>query len=96
MADDSNQAPSPSVPSFAQAPSGTPGFMFGSATPSTPSVVPFQFGGQTNQPQPPSQNPFAASGGSPFNAGGSFSLGSGGDDKSNRRIVRVKRQNRRK
>ncbi|KAI7729009.1 hypothetical protein M8C21_024554 [Ambrosia artemisiifolia] len=100
MADDTNQTPSP-APAFGQASSGTPpGFMFGSATPTTPSTVQppgFMFGAQTNQPQQPqqapSQSPFPAP---QFNAGGSFSLGSGGDDKANRRIVRVKRQPRRK
>ncbi|KAF5799161.1 hypothetical protein HanRHA438_Chr07g0311371 [Helianthus annuus] len=100
MADDSNQTPSP-APAFGQASSGTPpGFMFGSATPTPPTTVQppgFMFGAQTNQPQPqaqaPSQSPFPAT---QFSAGGSFSLGSGGDDKSNRRIVRVKRQSRRK
>ncbi|KAJ0771338.1 hypothetical protein HanPI659440_Chr07g0267831 [Helianthus annuus] len=100
MADDSNQTPSP-APAFGQASSGTPpGFMFGSATPTPPTTVQppgFLFGAQTNQPQPqaqaPSQSPFPAT---QFSAGGSFSLGSGGDDKSNRRIVRVKRQTRRK
>ncbi|KAK9078686.1 hypothetical protein SSX86_002743 [Deinandra increscens subsp. villosa] len=96
MVDDSNQTPSPSVPAFAQASSGPSGFMFGAAAPTTPSMAPFQFGGQTNQSQPPLQNTFPAPGSSPFNAGGSFSLGSGGDDKSSRRIVKVKRQNRRK
>ncbi|KAL8241530.1 hypothetical protein R6Q59_014884 [Mikania micrantha] len=98
MVDDANQTPSPSVPAFAQA--STPGFIFGSATTPTPvtqpSMAPFQFGGQTNQSQQqPPQNTFQPPGGSQFNTGGSFSLGSGGD-KSNRRIVKVKRQNRKK
>ncbi|XP_076897926.1 uncharacterized protein LOC143551258 isoform X2 [Bidens hawaiensis] len=99
MADDTNQTPTPSVPAFGQASSSTPPpFMFGSATPTTPSTVQppgFMFAAQTNQqpqPQAPSQNPFPA----PQFNGGSFSLGSGGDDKSNRRIVKVKRQVRRK
>ncbi|XP_076892391.1 uncharacterized protein LOC143576314 [Bidens hawaiensis] len=80
------QTPSPSSPAFGQDSGGKPGFVFGSGTPST---VPFQFGGQTNQPQTPSQNPFQAS-------AGSFSLGSGGSVKSDRRILKVKRLNRRK
>ncbi|XP_024970131.1 nuclear pore complex protein NUP1-like isoform X1 [Cynara cardunculus var. scolymus] len=110
MAEDSTtQTPTPSIPTFGQAPASTPGFMFGSATP-TQSTVPFQFGGQTKQQlsqnpfqasggqtdQQPSQNPFQASGSVEFNAGGSFSLGSGGGDKSGRRILRVKSKNRRK
>ncbi|KAI3721717.1 hypothetical protein L2E82_32735 [Cichorium intybus] len=89
MAEDST--PSPSLPAFGQA-SSTPGFMFGSTT-LPPSTPPFQFGGQTNQP--PAPNPFQASGSGDFTAGGSFSLGSGGD-KSGRRILKVKRSNRRK
>ncbi|KAJ0771382.1 hypothetical protein HanPI659440_Chr07g0268541 [Helianthus annuus] len=97
MADDSNQTPSP-APAFGQASSGTPpGFMFGSVTPTTVQPPGFLFGAQINQPQPqaqaPSQSPFPAT---QFSAGGRFSLGSGGGDKSNRRVVRVKRQTRRK
>ncbi|KAJ0551360.1 hypothetical protein HanRHA438_Chr07g0319951 [Helianthus annuus] len=98
MADDSNQTPSPAAPAFGQASSGTPpGFMFGSVTPTTVQPPGFLFGAQINQPQPqaqaPSQSPFPAT---QFSAGGRFSLGSGGGDKSNRRVVRVKRQTRRK
>ncbi|XP_021992447.2 uncharacterized serine-rich protein C215.13 [Helianthus annuus] len=93
MADDSNQTPSP-APAFGQASSGTPpGFMFGSVTPTTGQPPGFLFGAQINQPQAPSQSPFPAT---QFSAGGRFSLGSGGGDKSNRRVVRVKRQTRRK
>ncbi|CAI9766768.1 unnamed protein product [Fraxinus pennsylvanica] len=70
-----------SVPSFGQptiSPS-PPGFMFGSTIQSQPS--PFQFAGQQNQVA--SQNPssFQASAGLEFNAGRSFSLGSGGGGK---------------
>ncbi|KAG5607776.1 hypothetical protein H5410_029268 [Solanum commersonii] len=93
MAEDTMHASSPAV-AFGQ-PSVSPspgGFMFGS----TPN--PFQFGGQQNQAaaaaaQNPS--PFAASGS--LGAGGSFSLGSNGPDKSGRKIVKVNRnKNRRK
>ncbi|KAK6790337.1 hypothetical protein RDI58_014137 [Solanum bulbocastanum] len=94
MAEDTMHASSPAV-AFGQ-PSVLPspgGFMFGS----TPN--PFQFGGQQNQAaaaaatQNPS--PFAASGS--LGAGGSFSLGSNGPDKSGRKIVKVNRnKNRRK
>ncbi|GJX42837.1 hypothetical protein Tco_0257827 [Tanacetum coccineum] len=80
-------------------------FQFGVQTNQPPSQNPFQV--QTNQPpsqnpfqvtnQPPSQNPFQASGSLDLHAGGSFSLGSGGGDKSNRRIVKAsKSKNRRK
>ncbi|CAI9296248.1 unnamed protein product [Lactuca saligna] len=101
MAEDSMQTPSPSpvsVSPFGQAApvAASPGFMFGSATPAPPQVAaPFQFGGQPNQVPP--QNPFQSSS-VEFNAGGgSFSLGSGGGDKSGRRMVRVtKSKNRRK
>ncbi|KAJ0550691.1 hypothetical protein HanRHA438_Chr00c11g0848741 [Helianthus annuus] len=81
MADDSNQTPSP-APAFGQASSGTPpGFMFGSVTPTTVQPPGFLFGAQINQTQAPSQSPFPAT---QFSAGGRFSLGSGGGDKSNR------------
>ncbi|XP_052623084.1 nuclear pore complex protein NUP1 isoform X3 [Lactuca sativa] len=101
MAEDSMQTPSPSpvsVSPFGQAApvAASPGFMFGSATPAPPqAAAPFQFGGQPNQVLP--QNPFQSSS-VEFNAGGgSFSLGSGGGDKSGRRMVRVtKSKNRRK
>ncbi|XP_023767718.1 nuclear pore complex protein NUP1 [Lactuca sativa] len=107
MAEDSTPSPSPSLPAFGQAgatPTPTPGFMFGSGTP-TPSTVPFQFGGQTSQPpqnpfqtnQPPSQNNhFQLSGSADFSGGGSFSLGSGGGDKSGRRILKVRNSKNRK
>lgn len=92
MAEDTMHASSPAV-AFGQ-PSVSPspgGFMFGS----TPN--PFQFGGQQNQAAAAAQNPspFAASGS--LGAGGSFSLGSNGPDKSGRKIVKVNRnKNRRK
>lgn len=83
-------APNPS-------PSPAPGFMGAPAAP-TPGN-PFQFGSQPN-PMPPQNNPspFQPSSSVEFNAGGagSFSLGSGGGDKANRRIVRVKSKTRRK
>ncbi|KAJ0493046.1 hypothetical protein HanIR_Chr12g0581641 [Helianthus annuus] len=88
MAEDSMQTQSPVSP-FGQASVG--------ATPAptqtlTPTVVPFQFGGQSNQATAP-QNSFQSSS---FNGGvGSFSLGSGGE-KSNRRIVRVMKSKNRK
>ncbi|KAL4576691.1 hypothetical protein LXL04_012789 [Taraxacum kok-saghyz] len=95
MAEDTSPTPTPSFPSFGQ-PSSSGASIFGSTTP-PPSTVPFMFGGQANQPPPqplnPFQNPFQASG--TGSAGGSFSLGSGGGDKSGRRIVKV-RKNRNK
>ncbi|CAN1174410.1 Nuclear pore complex protein NUP1 [Linum perenne] len=69
---------------------------FSSATPQFGGVSPFQFGGQPNMSAAPQQNasPFQASGSLEFNAGGSFSLGAG--DKSNRRIVKVRKSTRKK
>ncbi|KAG8380702.1 hypothetical protein BUALT_Bualt06G0043400 [Buddleja alternifolia] len=90
MAEDTVQ--SSSVAAFGQ-PSSSMGFAFGSTAPSQPSN-PFMFGGsQQNQNQPP----FQASGSLEFSAGGSFSLGSGGGDKSGRKMIKVNRnKNRRK
>nr|GEW23996.1 hypothetical protein [Tanacetum cinerariifolium] len=51
MAEDSMQTPTP-VPAFGQTPVASPGFMFGSATPTptpSPAIPSFQFGGQPNQ-----------------------------------------------
>ncbi|GFZ05984.1 nuclear pore complex protein [Actinidia rufa] len=84
----------PTVPVFGQSPNPI-------SNPSSGSVFapsagqPFQFGGQQNQST--SQNPsaFQASNSLGFSAGGSFSLGSAGNDKGNRRIVRVKHKSRR-
>lgn len=73
-----------------------PGFAFGSTT--VPSQTnPFLFSGQQNQAAPQSPSPFQATGSQEFNAGGGgFSLGSGGGDKSNRKIVRINRNKNRK
>ncbi|KAM7532238.1 hypothetical protein LguiB_035648 [Lonicera macranthoides] len=98
MAEDPVQASTSTVPVFGQPVSPpTPGFMFGSAAAPSPSVPSFQFGGQQSQVVAP-QNlpPFQASGSVDFNAGGSFSLGSGGGDKSGRRIVRPSKSRNRK
>ncbi|XP_075081679.1 nuclear pore complex protein NUP1-like [Nicotiana tabacum] len=90
MAEDPAHASPPAI-SFGQ-PSVSPspgGFMFGS----TPS--PFQFGGQQSNAAAQNPSPFAAS--NSFGAGGSFSLGSSGPDKSGRRIIKPNRnKNRRK
>lgn len=91
MHEDYVQTPSPAIPASAPASAGTPEFAFNSGTPTpSPSPFAFQFGVQPNQP--PSQNAFQAS-----DSLGSFSLGSGGGDKSSRRIVRASKiKNRRK
>jgi hypothetical protein len=94
MAEDSVQATPPLSPMFGQQPAPVQSnFVFGASTPSGTS--PFQFASQQNiAPQNPS--PFQASGSLEFNAGGSFSLGSAGGDKSGRKIIRVKHKNRKK
>ncbi|KAI8539607.1 hypothetical protein RHMOL_Rhmol09G0196200 [Rhododendron molle] len=89
------QASTPTVPVFGQTPISNPssGFVFGSAVPSAGN--PFQFGGQQNQSTPQNTSPFQTSGSLDFAAAGnSFSLGSTGDDKANRRKVRVKHKPR--
>ncbi|KAM7463768.1 hypothetical protein LguiA_031889 [Lonicera macranthoides] len=97
MAEDPVQG---STPVFGQQPifsSPAAGFMLGSTAPSPSNSIPFQFGGQQSQLAPQNPSPFQATSSLEFNAGGSFSLGSGGGDKSARRTVRVsKSRNRRK
>ncbi|XP_058183373.1 nuclear pore complex protein NUP1-like isoform X2 [Rhododendron vialii] len=91
------QASAPTVPVFGQTPISNPSseFVFGSAVPSAGN--PFQFGGQQNQSTPQNPSPFQTSGSLDFaTAGNSFSLGSTGDDKANRRIVKVKHRPRRR
>ncbi|XP_019192778.1 PREDICTED: nuclear pore complex protein NUP1-like isoform X2 [Ipomoea nil] len=64
-----------------------------------PTPNPFQFSGQQNPAAPPSPSPspFQPPGSLGFSTGGSFSLGSSGNDKSGRRIVKINRnKNRRK
>ncbi|GAB4842664.1 hypothetical protein Ancab_012638 [Ancistrocladus abbreviatus] len=97
MAEDSIQ-PSPAsvVPAFGQSPIAAPsstGFVFGATTPSGGN--PFQFSSQPNQLLA-SQNasPFQSSGS--LDAAGSFSLGTGGTDKSARKIIKVKGRHRKK
>ncbi|XP_075496684.1 nuclear pore complex protein NUP1 isoform X2 [Primulina tabacum] len=96
MAEDPVQSSAPSIPIFGQPTISPPpaGFMFGSAAP--PLSNPFQFSGQQNQIAPLNPSPFQASGSLEFNNGGSFSLGSGGADKSNRKFVKVNRNKNRK
>ncbi|KAL6545429.1 hypothetical protein OROGR_009303 [Orobanche gracilis] len=78
-------------PMFGQpAPSST--FTFGLQQPG-----PFMFAGQQNQIAPPQNpSPFQASGSLEFSAGGNFSLGSGGGEKSGRKIVKISRSKNRK
>ncbi|KAG8650998.1 hypothetical protein MANES_07G084000v8 [Manihot esculenta] len=74
------------------APSG--GSQFGTTAPS--GTNPFQFATQPNLAASQNQSPFQASGSLEFNAAGSFSLGSGGGDKSGRKIIRVRKTQRKK
>ncbi|KAE9619226.1 hypothetical protein Lalb_Chr02g0150891 [Lupinus albus] len=90
MAEDTVQATPPAIPAFGQQPT-----LFGASTPSGAS--PFQFGSQQNT-TPSNPSPFQASGSVEFSGGGggSFSLGTGGGDKSGRRIVKVKNRQRKR
>ncbi|KAL0912071.1 hypothetical protein M5K25_018016 [Dendrobium thyrsiflorum] len=90
MADDTNQAPVPTV-TFGQ-PNSTPytNFVFGAAAPSSGTSI-FQFNSQQNTQTLQNPNPFQAGVNPDFAPGGSFSLGSGGGDKSSRKIVKVRR-----
>ncbi|XP_019461149.1 PREDICTED: nuclear pore complex protein NUP1-like isoform X3 [Lupinus angustifolius] len=89
------QATPPATPVFGQQPAPVQSnFVFGASTPSGAS--PFQFASQQNT-TPPNPSPFQASGSVEFSAGGgSFSLGTGGGDKSGRRIVKVKGRQRKR
>lgn len=95
MADDTNQAPASAV-TFGQ-PNSTPftNFVFGSAAPSS-GTSPFQFNSQQNPPTLQNPNPFQAGGNPEFAPGGSFSLGSGGGDKTSRKFVKVRRDKMRR
>lgn len=96
MAEDPVQG---SAPAFGQQPvfsSPAAEFMLGSTAPSPSNPNPFQFGGQHSQPATQNSSPFQATSSLEFNAGGSFSLGSGGGDKSARRIVKVSKSRNRK
>ncbi|PPR93638.1 hypothetical protein GOBAR_AA27035 [Gossypium barbadense] len=88
MAEDTVQA-SPTVVTFSQQPISSPasGFVFGASNPSGAGSV--QFGGQTSIGAPQNPSPFLASGSVEFGAGGSFSLGTGGSDKSARKFVKA-------
>ncbi|WVY99259.1 hypothetical protein V8G54_031410 [Vigna mungo] len=89
MAEDTVQATTPATSVFGQQPAPfQSNFVFGASIP--PGASSLQFGSQQNvAPQNPS---FQTSG----SVGGSFSLGTGGGDKSGRRIVKVNRHKQRK
>ncbi|KAJ9159697.1 hypothetical protein P3X46_025178 [Hevea brasiliensis] len=107
MAEDTVQATTSTVPLFDQQPVAPPssGFVFGSTAPSggnqfgstAPSGAnPFQFASQSNLAASQNQSPFQASGSLELNAGGSFSLGTGGGEKSGRKFLRVRKTQRKK
>ncbi|XXG74050.1 hypothetical protein AAC387_Pa07g2870 [Persea americana] len=89
MAVDRVQASAPVTPPLAgpSSPSSSLNFGFGSAAAPTIGPSAFQFGGHQNTATPQSPSTFP---------GGGFSVGSGGTDKSNRRIVKIKRDKHRK
>ncbi|KAG6680482.1 hypothetical protein I3842_13G045400 [Carya illinoinensis] len=93
MAEDTFQAPTPTVPVFGQPLVSPPqsNFVFGSTTPSAPNN-PFQFGAQQSSATSQNQPPFQATN----SLGGSFSVGAGGGDKSGRKIIKVNRNKTRK
>ncbi|XP_010247882.1 PREDICTED: nuclear pore complex protein NUP1-like isoform X2 [Nelumbo nucifera] len=94
MAEDTVQAPLPAVPTFSQQATTPPSFTFGSpASASTPNI--FQFSTQQSSVAPQTTSPFQGSGNLEF-TGGSFSLGTGGGDKPNRKFIKVKRDKQRK
>ncbi|XP_047960423.1 nuclear pore complex protein NUP1-like isoform X2 [Salvia hispanica] len=95
MAEDPVPSSSP-TPVFGQASASpaTPTFAFGSVAPPQNNL--FMFNSQQNQVPLQSPSSFQASGSLEFNAGGSFSLGSAGGDKSKRKIVKVSRLKNRK
>lgn len=97
MTDDTNQAAAPSVPTFGQSANQLPAapFLF-SSQPVQPAQQAFQFSGQQNPSFPQNSSPFQPAGGLEFNAGGSFSLGSGGGDKSARKMVKPRRDKMRR
>ncbi|KAJ8649610.1 hypothetical protein MRB53_002633 [Persea americana] len=99
MAEDTVQASTPTAaPAFGQLAntSSSSNFGFGSTpVPAGGSSV-FQFGSHQNTSTPQSPSPFTAPGNLEFPSGGSFSLGTGGVDKSNRKFVRARRDKHRK
>ncbi|CAL1386891.1 unnamed protein product [Linum trigynum] len=95
----STAPPSAGNPLFGSTAAGTP--QFGSTAPGTPQFgsaaaspgIPFQFGGQPSMSAAPqAASPFQAT--NSLECAGSFSLGTG--DKSNRRIVKVRKSSRKK
>ncbi|XP_028799437.1 nuclear pore complex protein NUP1-like [Neltuma alba] len=97
MEEDPVQSSSPLTPVtpafFQQLAPPQPKFVFGA--PSSSGTNPFRFGTQQNIP-PQNASPFQASGSVEFNGAGSFSLRTGGGDKSGRKFVKVSKNRTRK
>ncbi|XP_008810621.2 nuclear pore complex protein NUP1-like [Phoenix dactylifera] len=89
IADDTNQAEISMVSTFAQPSSSL-------AAPLSGGSSIFQFGSHPNSSTSRNPSPFQAAGNVEFPSGGSFSLGSGGGDKSGRKFVKVRRDKLRK
>ncbi|GAB2293183.1 hypothetical protein Dimus_027389 [Dionaea muscipula] len=95
MAEDSVQTSAPAVRAFSQSPLATlpsPTYVFGATA--VQATSPFQFGGQPQVPAP-NPSPFQHSGSMESNPG-SFSLGAGGNDKTGRKIIKVRKQLRKR
>ncbi|KAK6271225.1 hypothetical protein POUND7_008323 [Theobroma cacao] len=92
MAEDTVQASPLTIATFGQQPISPPtsGFIFGASNPSGANS--FQFGGQPSMATSQNSSPFQASGSLEFGGSGSFSLGTGGSDKSARKFVKVRKQ----
>ncbi|RWW64456.1 hypothetical protein BHE74_00028307 [Ensete ventricosum] len=96
LVEDSNQSPGSLVPQFGQPSTSSSITVFGTPVTQPAASSIFQFGSH-QQPSLPQSSPFQASGSLvELPQGGSFSLGSGGGDKSGRKIVKVRRDRLRK
>ncbi|CAL9166017.1 nuclear pore complex protein NUP1-like isoform X1 [Musa acuminata AAA Group] len=97
MVEDSAKSAGSLVPQFGQPSTSSSITVFGTPVTQPTSSPFFQFGSH-QQPTLPQSSPFQASGSlvEQLPQGGSFSLGSGGGDKSGRKIVKVRRDRLRK
>ncbi|KAF5186522.1 Nuclear pore complex protein nup1 [Thalictrum thalictroides] len=92
MAEDTVHPPTSVVPVFSQPSNSSQPSTFAFGAPSSSGgPTTFEFGSQQNSANLQNQSPFQASGTFGFSAGGSFSLGTGGGEKSNRRYFKARR-----
>lgn len=96
MADDINQAEVSMVSTFAQPSSSLAAPVFGASANLSGGSPIFQIDCHPDSSIPQNPSPFQAAGNLEFPPGGSFSLGSGGGDKSGRKFVKVRRDKLRK